>query len=148
MDVISAAYNTAHDYDQGRGCEPLAPKIGLTSAVLRNKVNPNNEHNHLRLDEAMKMQEVTGDYRIAQAMAQRLGGVFIKLPDVDVDKERCIEDLVDLFMAGMSAQGEACTEFMERKADGVLCKTDRSVLIEKANEVIVAMQKTIQLMED
>lgn len=146
MNINDAAYNTAHDYPGG--CDSLAPRMGINSgAVLRNKVNPNMDTHHLRLDEAVKMMEFTGDTRIAQAIAFQLGGVFVKLPDCDVEDERCIETLTDLFMCAMSAQGQTCAELQVRKADGELCSEDRKVLTEKAQGVIEAMQRFIALIK-
>ncbi len=145
MNIQDAIYSTAHDY--AGGCESLAPRMGMSSAVLRNKVNPNMDSHHLRLDEAIKMMTFTNDDRIAQAIAFRLGGVFIKLPDCEIENERCIETLTDLFMCAMSAQGETCAELLARKADGELCKNDMAVLTERAHSVITEMQKFIELMK-
>ncbi|WP_341772648.1 phage regulatory CII family protein, partial [Burkholderia pseudomallei] len=47
MNIIDAAYAVVHDYPGGS--ESLAPRLGMSAAVLRNKVNPNNATHHLGL---------------------------------------------------------------------------------------------------
>lgn len=67
MNIIDAAHKTVHAYPGGS--ESLAPRIAMSAAVLRNKVNPNNSTHHLTLVEASEVMGVTGDYRILHALA-------------------------------------------------------------------------------
>ena len=67
MNISDAAYQTVHDYPGGS--ESLAPRIGMSAAVLRNKVNPHNTTHHLTLAEASVIIGVTGDHRILHALA-------------------------------------------------------------------------------
>ena len=71
MNVTDAADATVHDYPGGS--ESLAPRMGMSAAVLRNKVNPGNDRNHLSLSEADRLMRVTGDHRILQALADQHG---------------------------------------------------------------------------
>ena len=81
MNVCDAAYATVHDYPGGS--ESLGPRVGISCAVLRNKVNPNNPGNHLTLQEADRIMSVTGDKRILMALAAEHGFVLdsIEAPD-------------------------------------------------------------------
>jgi len=65
MNTIDAAYHTVHDYPGG--AEALAPRMGMSAAVLRNKVNPNNTTHHLTYAEAQRIVALTGDVRMLQA---------------------------------------------------------------------------------
>ena len=47
MNVVDAAYLAVHTYPGGS--ESLGPRIGMSPAVLRNKVNPNCSTHHLSL---------------------------------------------------------------------------------------------------
>lgn len=85
MNLQDAVYNTAHDYPGGT--ESLAPRIGMSGAILRNKVNPNNPANKLTLDEASKIIGVTGDHRILNALCAEHGGMFVPL-----DASGCVCD--------------------------------------------------------
>lgn len=71
MNILDAAHKTVHAYPGGS--ESLAPRIGMSPAVLRNKVNPNNVTHHLSLAEAGEIMSVTGDDRILHALAANHG---------------------------------------------------------------------------
>jgi len=67
MHVLDAASNTVDQYPGG--AESLAPRVGLSAGILRNKVNPHCQTNHLTLAEADRIMTVTGDLQILQALA-------------------------------------------------------------------------------
>ena len=77
LDVRDAAYHTAHSFPGG--VPALAQRMGMSQNTLAHKVSLHNETHHLTLREAVTMQEVSQDKRIAQAMCAALGGVFIDL---------------------------------------------------------------------
>ncbi|MFH7611555.1 hypothetical protein RA272_29150, partial [Pseudomonas syringae pv. tagetis] len=66
MNVTDAAYDTVHQYPGGS--EALAPRLGMSAAVLRGKVNPNTDRNLLSLQEADALMARTGDFRILHAL--------------------------------------------------------------------------------
>ncbi|TAA11273.1 hypothetical protein EA658_16550 [Pseudoxanthomonas winnipegensis] len=81
MNILDAAYKTAHEY-QG-GTVALATRMvrtdefgnerAMSDAVLRNKVNPNNKTHHLSLEEASEIMGLTDNYRILHALAAEHG---------------------------------------------------------------------------
>lgn len=71
MNVQDAAYITGHDYPGGSVA--LAPRMGMSSSILSNKLNPNISTHHLTLAEAMRLMALTGDHRMLVAMASELG---------------------------------------------------------------------------
>ncbi len=75
MNVIDAAHATVHDYPGGS--ESIAPRLGMRPNILRNKVNPHCDTNHLTLSEADKLVSLTGDHRILQALARHHGYVLV-----------------------------------------------------------------------
>lgn len=75
MNVTDAAYATVHDYPGGSGS--LAPRMGMSLAVLNSKVNPNTRTHHLTLAEAVKLVALTNDKRLAHAIAMECGGLFL-----------------------------------------------------------------------
>ncbi|HDS1216240.1 TPA: phage regulatory CII family protein [Stenotrophomonas maltophilia] len=77
MNITDAAHKTVKDYPGGS--EALAVRIGMSAAVLRNKVNPNNNTHHLTLAEASEIMGVTGDDRILHAMAVEHGYTLQKM---------------------------------------------------------------------
>lgn len=79
MNIKDAAYNTVHDYPGGS--VSLAPRLGMSPAILRNKVNPNVDTHHLTLAEADRMMGITNDHRILHALAANHGHVCVELPN-------------------------------------------------------------------
>ncbi|MGI4861889.1 MAG: phage regulatory CII family protein [Janthinobacterium lividum] len=59
MQIADAAYVVVHNYPGG--ADSLAPRLGMSSAVLRNKINPSNTTYHLSLAEALRLSQIIGD---------------------------------------------------------------------------------------
>lgn len=78
MNTQDAAHHTVHDYPGGS--VSLAPRIGMSAAVLRNKVNPHCQTHHLTLDEADRIMSMTGDCRMLHALAANHGHVCVAMP--------------------------------------------------------------------
>jgi hypothetical protein len=113
VNITDAAYAVAHDYPGGT--ESLAPRLGMSGAVLRNKVNPNNTTHHLTLAEALRMSEITSDRRIAEAFARELGLVCIELPA----PENCADaDVIELMAQTWETNGDIGRQVNQTFADG------------------------------
>lgn len=80
MNINDAAHKTVKDYPGG--AEALGVRIGMSGAVLRNKVNPNNSTHHLSLAEASEIMGVTGDDRMLHALAAEHGYVLRRVEGV------------------------------------------------------------------
>jgi hypothetical protein len=76
MDVLDAAYHTAHAYPGG--VMALALRMHVNGDTLMKKVSVNADTHHLTLKEAVTMQEVTGNVAVLQAMAHALGYVCVR----------------------------------------------------------------------
>ena len=70
MTPQDAFHATCHAYPGG--CESLAPRMGMSSAVLRNKARPGCHTNHPTLADADHVMSLTGDVRILHALATQL----------------------------------------------------------------------------
>jgi hypothetical protein len=113
MNTADAAYAVAHDYPGGT--ESLGPRMGMSAALLRNKVNLNQTINHLTLAEAVRMTDITGDSRILEAWARQLGFALIELPAA----ENCADaDVIELMAKTWETNGEIGREVNRTFADG------------------------------
>lgn len=121
MNVADAAYIVVHDYPGGS--ESLAPRIGISAAVLRNKVNPNCTTHHLTLAEADRITGVTGDMRIAHAFAGSHGGVVVPLGDGEDASDMAVLEV----MAGLwASNGVLGTEVHGALVDGRLTGVEQA----------------------
>jgi hypothetical protein len=115
MNTADAAYAVAHDYPGGT--ESLGPRMGMSAALLRNKVNLNQTINHLTLAEAVRMTAVSGDNRILEAWARELGMALLELPM----PENCADaDVIELMAKTWETNGEIGREVNRTFADGVV----------------------------
>lgn len=113
MNVLDAAQATVKAYPGG--AESLAPRLGMTGALLRAKVNPQQDRNHLTLAEADALMDVTGDHRVLQALAAEHGYALTRLDDIGTEKP-IVNHLLDLGMA----EGELSRTIHDALADNVI----------------------------
>jgi len=112
VNVQDAAYATVHDYPGGS--ESLAPRLGMSAAVLRGKVNPNNDRNVLSLAEADTIMGVSGDHRMLHALAAEHG---YTLQPIEGDGPGCLMDAV---LATSAAKGDLSAVIARALSDGVI----------------------------
>lgn len=77
LDVLDAAYRTAHEYPGGVG--PLAIRMGMPASTLNHKVSLTCTTHNLSLKESVSMQAMSGNFAILHAMAASLGHAVILL---------------------------------------------------------------------
>lgn len=142
MNVFDALHATAHDPKHG-GTDVLAMRLGMRSgAVLRNKTNPNNPDHHMRLDETLRLMELTGDYRLLEAIAHEHGFVCIKLPDGIDTADICMFE--QSLRVGVS-KGQLSADTMQSLADGRICQSDVKQLTKSANKLVKEIMTFLHL---
>lgn len=134
MDVIDAAHKTVHNPKHG-GSTAIAARMGMSSTVLNNKVNPATNSHHLRLDEALTIMEYTNDTSIIQAMAHRLGGVFTR-----VDDEATQASIIMTALSTSACQGDIMSEMQKALEDGRIDCNERDALQTKIQDAMVALR--------
>ena len=138
MNVTDAAHKTVHNIKHG-GSIALAARMGMSSTVLNNKVNPNTDSHHLRLDEAVTIMEYTGDHSIIQSMAQRLGGVYCV-----VDSEPTQASIMMTALSTSACQGDVMAEMHKALEDGRIDCNEREALQTKIPDAM-AMLRTLSV---
>ncbi len=113
MNIADAFYQTVHGTPGG--CEALAVRLGMSSAILRNKANVNSVTNKPMLDDADRIMGITGDHRILHALAMNHGYVC-----VEVDPSTTASDMavLELITQVWSANGDVGAEVNRALADG------------------------------
>lgn len=113
MNILDTAHAVAHNYPGG--CESLAPRLGVSPAVLRSKVNPNTDTHKLTLHEAVRIGEVTDNDAILEAWASERGYALVKLPSA---VECCDAAIVELMGKAWSTHGLVGREIVKTLEDG------------------------------
>jgi len=114
MNSQDAAYAVVHEYPGGT--ESLGPRVSISPAVLRNKVNPNNDTHHLTFAEARRITAMTGDKRMLQTWAHEEGMLLVKAPDSCTSESDM--SVLELVAGLMVANGAFGKEIYDALADG------------------------------
>ncbi len=143
MNSTAAAYSTVHDYKGGS--ESLGPLVGISPAVLRNKVNPNNDTHHLTFAEARRIADMTGDFRMLKAWAHEAGFLLVKAPESCTNE--CDMSVLEQMAGFMVACGGFGAEIHASLADGKITREEINKVEDKAREVMRSAAEIKQRME-
>lgn len=136
MNIQDAAHKTVKDYPGGS--ESLAPRIGMSAAVLRNKVNPNNTTHHLTLAEASEVMGVSGDHRILHALAAEHGYTLQSIDAPDSGTIMCA------MLAAAAAKGDLAGILSKAMADGHMSPNEASSIARACAAVQAAVAEVAQ----
>lgn len=119
MDAMDAAYHVVHDYPGGS--VSLGPRVGISPAVLRSKVNRRCKTHRLGLDEAVRITELTGDVRIVQAFGAQQGFGLVRLDDEATTPSG---SMLTTVLARDSAAGDLSSTLHAALSDGVVTQRE------------------------
>ncbi|WP_288431799.1 phage regulatory CII family protein [uncultured Stenotrophomonas sp.] len=136
MNVTDAAYDTVHQYPGGS--EALAPRMGMSAATLRGKVNPNTDRNLLSLQEADALMARTGDYRILHALCAEHGFIAQR---VDAPESGT---LITALLAAAAAKGDLAELVSEAMADNRITPNEADAIARACQQVMAALVQVSQ----
>src|ERR1700754_2649540 len=145
MNVLDAAQATVKAYPGG--AESLAPRLGMTGALLRGKVNPQYDRNHLTLAEADLLMTVTDDHRILHALAHSHGYILQRSDELDREREEAKHRVDELVLQLMKMTGTLAGTIAEAREDGVITSNeakDTSKAGMEVQKVVVDLVAAIQ----
>lgn len=109
QNVGDAAYATVRNYPGGAAA--LAPRLGMSTNTLLHKTNPSVTTHILSVEEALAIQDFTGNHAMLHAMAEALGYTCSR-----VTPDQAGGDPTEAIMRMQVAQAD----LMRALADGVL----------------------------
>lgn len=136
MNVTDAAYDTVHQYPGGS--EALAPRMGMSAATLRGKVNPNTDRNLLSLQEADALMARTGDYRILHALSAEHGFIAQR---VDAHESGT---LITALLSAAAAKGDLAELVSEAMADNRITPNEADAISRACQQVMAALVQVSQ----
>lgn len=136
MNVTDAAYDTVHQYRGGS--EALAPRMGMSAATLRGKVNPNTDRNLLSLQEADTLMARTGDYRILHALCAEHGFIAQR---VDAPESG---SLITALLSAAAAKGDLAELVSEAMADNRISPNEADAIARACQQVMAALVQVSQ----
>ncbi len=142
MNYADAAYHTVHDYPGG--APSLSPRLGVGATILGNKVNPNCETNRLTMDEAVRLQEITGDARILRAMAEQLGYAVFRMPVFEGVSDQAVLETITTIWA---RQGELGGDIHAAFADSRITSAEFNKINSDVFSVVAAMMEMLNRLQ-
>jgi len=145
MNVLDAAQATVKAYPGG--AESLAPRVGMSGALLRGKVNPQYDRNHLTLAEADLLMTVTDDHRILHALAHSHGYILQRSDDLERERQEAQHRVDELVLQLMQMTGNLAGTIAEAREDGVITRSeakDTSNAGMQVQKVVVDLVAAIQ----
>jgi len=136
MNVTDAAYDTVHQYRGGS--EALAPRMGMSAATLRGKVNPNTDRNLLSLQEADTLMGRTGDFRILHALCAEHGFVAQR---VDAPASGT---LITALLSAAAAKGDLAELISEAMSDNRISPNEADAISRACAQVMAAIVQVSQ----
>jgi hypothetical protein len=139
MNPLDAFYHTVHDFPGGT--ESLAPRMGMSAAVLRNKADLRKDSNKPLLADADVVMGITKDFRILRALAHKHGFLMVKAPEHEGTS--CDMNVLEQVVGLNVACGVFSQEIYTALADG---KVDRNEL-ERIGEASVGVHTAVKTLE-
>lgn len=120
MDVLDAAYLTAHSYPGG--IPALAVRMGVSANVLQSKVNPNADTHHLSIKQAQALMDVTNNDAILRALADHRGYDLVRTLPGNTDNAQSLywqasAAMAEFLEAVADAMQDGTTGNSQRRAD-------------------------------
>ena len=141
MDYLDAAHILALEFPGGIGA--LAKRIGMSPAVLSQKVNRNCKTHDVMVKDALKMQAVAGRADILMAEASTLGYYVLPLPqnnNLDGNLAEAVADSCKEF-------GEFIKTVGDSMSDGRLTKNELKNTEKELREMIGAAERLLFIMQ-
>lgn len=127
-------------FDSPGGPESLAPRLGMSAQVLRNKANPNIETNHPTLRDIRRAMSITGDLGVLHALAQEQSHVCIP---VESDGQASDMAVLELIARVWQTNGCVGTAVNETLADGRVEKHEIDKVADQVHRTVTALHELL-----
>lgn len=127
MDVLLNAIHQTVPYGHAA---KLADKIGMSQKILSNKVNPDNEHHQLTVQELCRLMPAADDYQVLMVMADMFG--------FKIEKKQCNNsgNIISALLSVESEHGDVSRTLGQALEDGTLTRSERTDILREINEAI------------
>lgn len=126
------------------GCESLAPRMGMSPAILRNKANLTSNFNKPTLEDIDLAMALTGDYRILDALAGKHGRVCIQIEEGAGANDMAVLEIMTKCWA---ANGDVGSEVMRALEDGRIDHKEIAAIKDAVLKVNQSMQRLLARLE-
>ena len=123
------------------GWDSMAAAMCMSRDALENRIYERKGQSVL-VETALQMQQFSSTTHFAEAVAQKSGGVFLKLPDAgNHDREELLEKFNQLY----AELGILSSRFKESIADGEIDKPERDGLVDVGQHIHRTVEELLAL---
>ena len=122
------------------GWDAMAAALGMSRSALENRIYERKGQSVL-VETALQMQQFSNSTHFAEAVAQVSGGVFMKLPSHNYDRD----ELLDKFNELYAELGELSMKFKTSIEDGEIDKRERDELTDVGQHVHRTVEELLAL---
>ena len=135
MNPLDAFHKTVHGAPGG--CEAIAPRMGMSAAILRNKANPNSATNKPTLDEADRLMGITEDHSILHALAANHGYVCVRVEEGAAPGDMAMLEMVAKVW---QTNGEEGAEINRALEDGRITRAE----VQRVREAVKRTERALE----
>lgn len=135
MNHLDAFHQTVHGAPGG--CEAIAPRMGMSAAILRNKANPNSQTNKPTLDEADRLMGITGEHAILHALAANHGYVCVRVEEGVAPGDMAMLEMVAKVW---QTNGEVGAEINKALEDGRITRAE----VQRVREAVKRTERALE----
>jgi hypothetical protein len=142
LSLEMACYHAAHDFRGG--AEALAAMMGVSGAVLRNRLNPNVANHVLSVRDAAMIAELTGDVRIVEAMCATQNRGHFLMPDAAISEAllfHCSADIAKEFSEIMASASKKLEDKVVTQDEALALEKDFMEFCASAKTFVEAVKK-------
>lgn len=143
MDKTRALYRAVHGFTLGTRSLAAAMVPCMGKSTLLHKACPTDRSQFFSPEEAIQVQQITGDHGGLQVEAQQLGYILLKRPPMDVEGTRSYEQ-VSLTVQQFSEYLTATTGAL---ADGRITQRERDQVEAECAGAITAIQDLVGMIQ-
>lgn len=131
---IIAAYIVGHEY----GVDRYAKETYQSPGSIYNKLNPDNDSNHLYLRDAVLLTEKSNNDLILETWASNRGYMLVRVPD----QVCCDEELSDQVCRTSEEMGAVMGEIRQAREDGIIDPQEYAQITQR---IAVAIKEALAL---
>ncbi len=142
MSPHDAFYHTVHAAPGG--CEAIAPRMAMSSAVLRNKANPTSTSNKVNFDDVITVMALTGNHLILERLAADFGYVLVRVEDGSSASDMAV---LEIMTKCWTTNGDFGSEVNRALADGRISVAEIKAIRDSVLRNNQAMQQLVARLE-
>lgn len=124
-----------------QGIADTATLMEMSESAIDNRIYER-QGQEFKVRQSLRLQQISGTTKFAEAVAEMSGGTFVKLPEAD----DCNDELLNKFLELHTELGMLSSTFKKATADGEIDKKEKEEISGISREMLRTVQSLTSLM--